>query len=150
MHNAVNLMPSFDVYFKWRGGVFSCCYSFEQYKLIYNSTSFFQQLIEEWHKIFFICITVVLSSGISFAIFGSAEIQPWNNVPEINSLEMNHKNESWYQWWTKIFGGDIQVTLNNWINFGWWQTVNKKNHRNNSLPNKSKKTIRYSQTYIWN
>ncbi|XP_055933981.1 putative inorganic phosphate cotransporter isoform X3 [Argiope bruennichi] len=37
-----------------------------------------QQTLEQWNKIFFMCIGIVLSSGIFFCIFGSAEVQPWN------------------------------------------------------------------------
>lgn len=40
------------------------------------------QTIEQWNKVFFITIGVVLSSGIVFAVFGSAEVQPWNYVEE--------------------------------------------------------------------
>ncbi|XP_035224153.1 putative inorganic phosphate cotransporter isoform X2 [Stegodyphus dumicola] len=36
------------------------------------------QTTEQWNKVFLISVIVVLSSGIFFFFFGSAEIQPWN------------------------------------------------------------------------
>ncbi|GBN69743.1 Vesicular glutamate transporter 2, partial [Araneus ventricosus] len=37
-----------------------------------------QQTLEQWNKIFLMCIGIVFSSGILFCVFGSAEVQPWN------------------------------------------------------------------------
>ncbi|GIY82311.1 putative inorganic phosphate cotransporter [Caerostris darwini] len=37
-----------------------------------------KQTLEQWNKIFMICNGIVLSSGIIFFIFGSAEVQKWN------------------------------------------------------------------------
>ncbi|GFQ94572.1 inorganic phosphate cotransporter [Trichonephila clavata] len=36
------------------------------------------ETLGEWHYVFWITFTVVLSSGFVFIIFGSAEVQPWN------------------------------------------------------------------------
>ncbi|GFY66605.1 vesicular glutamate transporter 2.2 [Trichonephila inaurata madagascariensis] len=52
------------------------------------------KVLSEWHLVFFISIAVVLSSGVVFAIFGSAKVQPWNFVEEesfkdINMVEKN-------------------------------------------------------------
>lgn len=38
-----------------------------------------QQTIEEWHTVFFISIAIVMSCGLIFNFFGSAEVQPWND-----------------------------------------------------------------------
>lgn len=64
------------------------------YNIFYFFT--FQQTIEQWHKTFIICIIVVLSSGVVFSIFGSAEIQSWNDVPQDNSQEGKHKTDLRY------------------------------------------------------
>ncbi|GFU13535.1 hypothetical protein NPIL_435341 [Nephila pilipes] len=37
-----------------------------------------KQTLEQWNKVFFISIGVVMSSGIIFLFFGSAEVQSWN------------------------------------------------------------------------
>ncbi|GIY75535.1 putative inorganic phosphate cotransporter [Caerostris darwini] len=37
-----------------------------------------EQTIEQWNKVFFISIGVVMVSGIIFSLFGSAEVQEWN------------------------------------------------------------------------
>ncbi|KAF8787744.1 putative inorganic phosphate cotransporter like protein [Argiope bruennichi] len=57
------------------------------------------KLLTEWHTVFFISISFVMLSGVIFAIFGSAEVQPWNFVEEdvkkdINSLELNKERET--------------------------------------------------------
>ncbi|GBN28417.1 Putative inorganic phosphate cotransporter [Araneus ventricosus] len=41
-----------------------------------------EQSLEQWNKIYFISIAILMSSGIIFCLFGSAEVQPWNYVPE--------------------------------------------------------------------
>ncbi|GFY44207.1 vesicular glutamate transporter 2 [Trichonephila inaurata madagascariensis] len=37
-----------------------------------------EQTLEQWNKIFLMCIGLTMSSGIFFCIFGSADVQPWN------------------------------------------------------------------------
>ncbi|XP_055942590.1 putative inorganic phosphate cotransporter isoform X2 [Argiope bruennichi] len=49
-----------------------------------------KQTIEQWNNIFWICIGITMSSGIIFCVFGSAEVQPWNDP----STETKHKTES--------------------------------------------------------
>ncbi|GBN41717.1 hypothetical protein AVEN_103547-1 [Araneus ventricosus] len=56
------------------------------------------KLLKEWHIVFFISISFVMMSGIVFAIFGSAKVQPWNFVEEevdkdINTEEINTEKE---------------------------------------------------------
>ncbi|GBN01682.1 Putative inorganic phosphate cotransporter [Araneus ventricosus] len=56
------------------------------------------KLLEEWHTVFFISISFVMMSGIVFAIFGSAKVQPWNFVEEevnkdINSIELSKQKD---------------------------------------------------------
>ncbi|GIY96261.1 hypothetical protein CEXT_524501 [Caerostris extrusa] len=46
--------------------------------ICYTLNLFLQQTLEQWNKIFMICNGIVLSSGIIFFIFGSAEVQKWN------------------------------------------------------------------------
>ena len=58
-----------------------------------------QQTLEQWNKVFFISIGVVMIARITFVIFGSAKIQPWNFVDdedgtkEVKQSEKNMKNE---------------------------------------------------------
>lgn len=45
-----------------------------------NASFLLQQTLEQWNKVFFISIGIVMSSAIIFVIFGSAEVQSWNFV----------------------------------------------------------------------
>ncbi|GFW70152.1 inorganic phosphate cotransporter [Trichonephila clavipes] len=47
------------------------------------------KILSEWHLVFFISIAVVLSSGVVFAVFGSAKVQPWNFVQKESSKDIN-------------------------------------------------------------
>ncbi|KAG8182752.1 hypothetical protein JTE90_023392 [Oedothorax gibbosus] len=49
------------------------------------------QTIEEWQIVFFISIAIVLSCGLIFNIFGSAEIQPWNDPESQDKLKAMEK-----------------------------------------------------------
>ncbi|GBN42764.1 Putative inorganic phosphate cotransporter [Araneus ventricosus] len=37
-----------------------------------------EQTLAQWNNIFFMCTAVIMSAGIVFYAFGSAEVQPWN------------------------------------------------------------------------
>ncbi|GIY75537.1 putative inorganic phosphate cotransporter [Caerostris darwini] len=52
------------------------------------------QTLEQWNKIFMLCIGVVMSSGIIFWIFGSAEVQPWNFTDDEQDDEKCSKESS--------------------------------------------------------
>ncbi|XP_054711597.1 sodium-dependent phosphate transport protein 3-like [Uloborus diversus] len=57
-----------------------------------------EQSVGQWNKFFIISISVAMISGICFAVFGSAELQPWNptNVecPEKNAEQMQQETPS--------------------------------------------------------
>ncbi|GBN40560.1 Putative inorganic phosphate cotransporter [Araneus ventricosus] len=48
------------------------------YPLIVGAFLSIEESLEQWNKIFLLCIAVIMSSGILFCLFGSAEVQPWN------------------------------------------------------------------------
>lgn len=52
-----------------------------------------EQTLEQWNKIFIMCIGITMSSGIFFCIFGSADVQPWNysTEEEIDKTRSNNK-----------------------------------------------------------
>ncbi|KAF8787712.1 putative inorganic phosphate cotransporter like protein [Argiope bruennichi] len=50
--------------------------------LIYGKLIQEEQSLAQWNKIYFISIAVIMSGGIIFCLFGSAEIQPWNYTSE--------------------------------------------------------------------
>ncbi|GBO43168.1 hypothetical protein AVEN_267518-1 [Araneus ventricosus] len=53
-----------------------------------------EESLEQWNKIFLICIAIILSSGVLFCLFGSADVQPWN-FPSTDDSERNSpKDES--------------------------------------------------------
>ncbi|GBM75415.1 hypothetical protein AVEN_119956-1 [Araneus ventricosus] len=47
-----------------------------------------EESLEQWKKIFLLCIAVIMSSGVLFCLFGSAEVQPWN----FQSTEVDERN----------------------------------------------------------
>ncbi|GFY68793.1 putative inorganic phosphate cotransporter [Trichonephila inaurata madagascariensis] len=53
-----------------------------------------EQTLEQWNKVFFISIGVVMCSGIIFLFFGSAEVQSWNfpisDVERGNDEKLKH------------------------------------------------------------
>ncbi|GFQ97145.1 putative inorganic phosphate cotransporter, partial [Trichonephila clavata] len=53
-----------------------------------------EQTLEQWNKVFFISIGVVMCSGIIFLFFGSAEVQSWNfpmsDVERGNNEKLKH------------------------------------------------------------
>ncbi|GBN14171.1 Putative inorganic phosphate cotransporter [Araneus ventricosus] len=55
-----------------------------------------KQTLEEWNKIFWISIGIIMSSGIIFCVFGSAEVQPWN-YPATEYTEKTSANENNYK-----------------------------------------------------
>ncbi|XP_022248543.1 uncharacterized protein LOC106461899 [Limulus polyphemus] len=44
-----------------------------------------QQTLQQWKKVFYIGATAYLVFGTTFVIFGSAELQPWNDIQYSNS-----------------------------------------------------------------
>ncbi|CAL1293116.1 unnamed protein product [Larinioides sclopetarius] len=52
-----------------------------------------EQTFEQWNKIFMICTGLVLSSGIIFWVFGSAEVQPWNYPTTDDSNNKGSKDQ---------------------------------------------------------
>ncbi|CAL1293153.1 unnamed protein product [Larinioides sclopetarius] len=53
-----------------------------------------EQSLEQWNKIYFISIAILMSSGIIFCLFGSAEVQPWNYVSKNCVLNNYSKDRS--------------------------------------------------------
>ena len=54
---------------------------------------FLQQTLEQWNKVFFIGIGVVMFSKITFVVFGSSKNQPWNFVEEENIKKTEKQSE---------------------------------------------------------
>ena len=52
---------------------------------------FFQQTLEQWNKVFFLSIGIVMSSAIAFIFFGTVKIQAWNFVENENKKEEEEK-----------------------------------------------------------
>ncbi|GFS97889.1 hypothetical protein NPIL_460691, partial [Nephila pilipes] len=50
------------------------------------------QISEQWNKIFMLCIALIMSSGIIFCVFGSADVQS-SNYPENEENDKNHSEE---------------------------------------------------------
>lgn len=53
----------------------------------------FQNGMAEWRIIFIIGATVYIASGIVFCIFGSGDIQPWNNIAEDEVKKESHESQ---------------------------------------------------------
>ncbi|XP_055941820.1 putative inorganic phosphate cotransporter [Argiope bruennichi] len=62
-----------------------------------------EESLEQWNKIFLLCIAVIMSSGILFCVFGSADVQPWNfpsnedsgkNLPKDEDLGSGYKTNT--------------------------------------------------------
>ncbi|KAF8787704.1 Sialin like protein [Argiope bruennichi] len=62
-----------------------------------------EESLEQWNKIFLLCIAVIMSSGILFCVFGSADVQPWNfpcnedngkNLPKDEDLGSGYKKNT--------------------------------------------------------
>lgn len=51
-----------------------------------------EQTLEQWNKIFMLCIALIMSSGIIFCLFGSADVQSWN-YPENEEVDKNRSKE---------------------------------------------------------
>ncbi|KAF8787708.1 putative inorganic phosphate cotransporter like protein [Argiope bruennichi] len=58
-----------------------------------------EQTLEQWNKVFFVSIGVVMTSGIIFSIFGSAEVQEWNfpKVKDSGSYDGKSKDKLNYE-----------------------------------------------------
>ncbi|GFT48652.1 vesicular glutamate transporter 2.2 [Trichonephila clavipes] len=52
-----------------------------------------EQTLEQWNKIFVMCIGLTMSSGIIFCIFGSANVQPWNYSNEESTDKTRSNNK---------------------------------------------------------
>lgn len=50
--------------------------------------TYFQRTVLEWRLVFWIMLIVMVSSSVVFVVFGSGELQPWDD------LEEYHKNEN--------------------------------------------------------
>lgn len=57
-----------------------------------NINYFLQNGLEEWHKIFLIGAFVYIVPSIWFAIFGSGEVQEWNEIKAVE--EENNPSEN--------------------------------------------------------
>ncbi|XP_055941828.1 putative inorganic phosphate cotransporter [Argiope bruennichi] len=67
-----------------------------------------KQTLEEWNKIFFICIGIIMSSGIIFCVFGSAEVQPWN-FPTTECTDKTHTNDDDYM--EQVEGVELPIAV---------------------------------------
>ncbi|GFY43315.1 vesicular glutamate transporter 2.2 [Trichonephila inaurata madagascariensis] len=52
-----------------------------------------EQTLEQWNKIFMMCIALIMSSGIIFCVFGSADVQSWN-YPENEETDKKPTKEN--------------------------------------------------------
>ncbi|GBN19108.1 Putative inorganic phosphate cotransporter [Araneus ventricosus] len=62
------------------------------YPLIVGAMIDVEESLEQWNKIFLLCIAFVMSSGILFCLFGSAEVQPWN-FPTTEDVDRNRTKD---------------------------------------------------------
>ncbi|CAL1293168.1 unnamed protein product [Larinioides sclopetarius] len=62
------------------------------FPLIIGMMIYVEESLEQWNKIFILCITVVMSSGILFCLFGSADVVPWN-FPSIEVWDRNRPKD---------------------------------------------------------
>ncbi|VVC32474.1 Major facilitator superfamily,Major facilitator superfamily domain [Cinara cedri] len=68
------------------GTIVNCCISISPY--IVGLITFQQQTIEQWKKVFVVSATVCFITGIAFLLFGSCEIQKWNNDEQKDKKEI--------------------------------------------------------------
>ncbi|GFT22746.1 vesicular glutamate transporter 2.2 [Nephila pilipes] len=69
-----------------------------------------EQTLEQWNKIFMLCIALIMSSGIIFCVFGSADVQSWN-YPENEESDKNHSDEKKIEKPTEVIAQSIDAVV---------------------------------------